>query len=143
MLLNVLILLVFIWIIAYQFACNFHFSYFEWWLISFHMYGNTYLSITGTCYASQIKNKFVYYSRSSYRITFLVNAAIISSLVQSIVQIYRIPGDPWWLNGKESTYQCRRHGFDPWVGKIPWRRRWQPTPVFLPGKSYGQRSLAM
>ena len=31
---------------------------------------------------------------------------------------------------------------DPWVGKIPWRRKWQPTPVFLPGKSHGQRSLA-
>ena len=37
--------------------------------------------------------------------------------------------------------QCRRPGFDPWVGKIPWRRKWQPTPVFLPGKSHGQRSL--
>ena len=50
-------------------------------------------------------------------------------------------GLPWWLSGKEHTCQCRRHGFDPWVGKIPWRRKWQPTPVFLPGKSHGQRSL--
>ena len=33
-------------------------------------------------------------------------------------------------------------GFNPWVGKIPWRRKWQPTPVFLPGESQGQRSLA-
>ena len=33
-------------------------------------------------------------------------------------------------------------GFDPWVGKIPWRRKWPPTPVFLPGESHGQRSLA-
>ena len=44
----------------------------------------------------------------------------------------------------ESTCQCRscrRQGFDPWVGKIPWRRKWHPTPVFLPGKSRGQRSL--
>ena len=32
--------------------------------------------------------------------------------------------------------------FDPWVGKIPWRREWQPTSVFLPGKAHGQRSLA-
>ena len=31
--------------------------------------------------------------------------------------------------------------FDPWVRKMPWRRKWQPTPVFLPGKSYGQKSL--
>ena len=37
--------------------------------------------------------------------------------------------------------QCRKHGFDPWVGKILWRRKWQPAPVLLPGKSHGQRSL--
>ena len=37
--------------------------------------------------------------------------------------------------------QCRTDGFDPWVGKIPWRRVRQPTPVFLPGKSLGQRNL--
>ena len=36
----------------------------------------------------------------------------------------------------------RRCRFSPWVGKIPWRREWQPTPVLLPGESYGQRSLA-
>ena len=47
---------------------------------------------------------------------------------------------PWWLSGKESAYQCRRHGFYPWVGMIPWRRKWQPTPVFLLGKSHGQRA---
>ena len=44
---------------------------------------------------------------------------------------------PLWLSGKESPCQCwshRRLGFDPWVGKIPWRRQWQPTPVFLPAK---------
>ena len=48
---------------------------------------------------------------------------------------------PWWLNGKELIYQCRRCRFNPWVGKIPWRIKWPPTPVFLPGKSHGQRSL--
>ena len=48
-------------------------------------------------------------------------------------------------NGKEPACQCRkhkRHGFNPWVGKISWRRKWQPTPVFLPGESHEQRSLA-
>ena len=52
---------------------------------------------------------------------------------------------PRWLSGKESTCQCRRrrrHGFSPWVGKIPWSRKWQPTPVFLPEKFHGQRHLA-
>ena len=47
-------------------------------------------------------------------------------------------GLPWWLSRKESTSQCRGYGCDPWVGKIPWRRKWQPTPVFLPGKFHGQ-----
>ena len=48
----------------------------------------------------------------------------------------------WWVSGKESTCQCWRRGFAPWVSKIAWRRKWQPTPVFLPGKSHGQRSPA-
>ena len=43
--------------------------------------------------------------------------------------------------GKEPTWPCRRYGFDPWVRKIPWRRKWQPTPVFLPGEFQGQTSL--
>ena len=43
---------------------------------------------------------------------------------------------PRWHSDKEATYQCRRQGFDPWVRKIPWRRKWQPTPVVLPRKSH-------
>ena len=42
---------------------------------------------------------------------------------------------------KKICLQYRRCSFDPWIGKILWRRKWQPTPVFLPGKSHGQRSL--
>jgi len=51
---------------------------------------------------------------------------------------------PRWLSGKESACQhrrCRRPGFDPSVGKMSWRRKWQPTPIFLPGESHGWRSL--
>ena len=54
-------------------------------------------------------------------------------------------GLPRWSSNKESACECRRlkrHRFSPWVGKIPWRRKWQPTPVFLPGEFHGQRSLA-
>ena len=54
-----------------------------------------------------------------------------------------LPGKP--PVGKESACQCRRHRecrFDLWVGRTLWRRKWQPTPVFLPGKFHGQRSLA-
>ena len=50
-------------------------------------------------------------------------------------------GLPRWLSSKESTCQCWRHRFDPWIRKIFWRRKWQPTPVSLPGKSHGQRNL--
>ena len=53
-------------------------------------------------------------------------------------------GFPGGASGKQPACQCRRRrrcGFDPWVGKIPWRRTQQPTPVFLPGESHRQRSL--
>ena len=52
------------------------------------------------------------------------------------------PGD---TSGKEPAWKCRTHKkcwFDLWVRIIPWKRAWQPTPVFLPGESRGQRSLA-
>ena len=45
------------------------------------------------------------------------------------------------LSGKQPSYQCRRRRFNPWVRKIPWKRKQQPTSVFLPGKSHGQRTL--
>ena len=46
-----------------------------------------------------------------------------------------------WLSGKEPTCQYRRPGLNPWVGKTPWSRKWQPIPVFLPEKFQGQRNL--
>ena len=51
---------------------------------------------------------------------------------------------PGGLDGKESACQCRKqekYGLAPWVRKIPCRRKWQPAPVFLPGKFHGERSL--
>jgi len=41
---------------------------------------------------------------------------------------------PWWFRWSRICLQCRRPRFDPWVGKIPWRRQWHLTPVFLPGE---------
>ena len=55
--------------------------------------------------------------------------------------IYNIKELAWWLSGKESPCQCRRHWFDLWSRKITWRGKWQQTPVFLPGKPHRQRSL--
>ena len=66
----------------------------------------------------------------------------------SILDVYKedFPGlFPGGASGKEPTCQSRRHkrrGFNPWVGKVPWRRTWQPTAAFLPGEFHGQRSLA-
>ena len=48
---------------------------------------------------------------------------------------------PWWLRWLRICLQCSKPGFDPWVRKIPWRREWQPTAIFLPGEFHGQRSL--
>ena len=62
----------------------------------------------------------------------------LEHILYSVKKLPRgLPG----LRGKESACQCRRRGFHPWVGKMPWRRNWLLTPVFLPGELHGQRSL--
>ena len=50
-------------------------------------------------------------------------------------------GLPWWLSWKRICLQCRKPRFDSWFSRIPWRKQWQPIPVFLHGKSHGQRCL--
>ena len=69
----------------------------------------------------------------------------LTSLFHSCLAVVEMNmGFPGGASGKEPTCQCRRHKrlrFDLWVRKIPWRRAWQPTPVFLPGKFHGQRNL--
>ena len=65
----------------------------------------------------------------------------VFSVEETVGLFHRVPR---WHSGKESACQCRKHKrcmFNPWVRKIPWSRTWQPTPVFLPGKFHGQRSL--
>ena len=69
------------------------------------------------------------------------NCPLISAL---FVHKSILCGFPAHTSGKEPAFQCRRHKryvFNPWVGKILWHRKWQPTPVFLPGESHGQRHL--
>ena len=68
---------------------------------------------------------------------------------QSLQQVseiltFLVMGSPSGTGGEEPAYQCKRRkklGFIPWGGKIPWRRDWQPIPLFLPVQSHGQRSL--
>ena len=76
--------------------------------------------------------KFIYY------VPYVSSLFLFYFWVTSIVGLHR------WCSGEESTCKCRRCKrcrFDCWVRKIPWRRQWQPTPVFLPEKFHGQRSL--
>ena len=64
-------------------------------------------------------------------------------MVTCILQeLHKLFGFPWWLRWYRMCQQCRKPRFDPWAGKIPWRREWQPTAGFLPKESHGQRSLA-
>ena len=80
----------------------------------------------------------------------IYNTLVISAVQQgdSVIHINIFFSTFFWilaLGGKEFSCQCRRHKwyrFSPWVGKIPWRREWEPTPVSLPGEIHGQRSLA-
>ena len=55
---------------------------------------------------------------------------MVNSYLGSSIHLCRLP---WWLSRKKSVCQCRRCGFDPWVGKMAWRRKWQPAPVFFLG----------
>ena len=71
----------------------------------------------------------------------LSNTLVTITPFSMSVETFKLPK---WLNDIKSFCQCRshkRHGFNPWVKKIPWRRKWQPTPVPLPGKCHWQRNL--
>ena len=69
-------------------------------------------------------------------------ASLTSRIFLQFLFCCNVPfGLPMWLSGKEFTSQFRRCRFDPWVRNIPWRRKWQPSSGFLPGKVHGQRSL--
>ena len=61
--------------------------------------------------------------------------------LQVLIKCHRVKGLPWWLRKQRIYLQCRRPGFGPRVGKICWRREWQPASVFLPEESHGLRSL--
>ena len=70
--------------------------------------------------------------------------ALSTRLLREFCEVTGLKGFPGGASGKEPACQCRRHKrcrFDPRVRKIPWRKKWQPSPVFFPGKFHGQRSL--
>ena len=79
--------------------------------------------------------------RSALRANFCA-LTLFQALGQPLTCTISITVLPWWFRQYKICLQRRRPGFDPWVRKIAWRRKWQPTPVLSPGKSHGQRSLA-
>ena len=75
---------------------------------------------------------------------FLGSKDAIMNKTEMVLPSETLKGLPRWLNGKESAciQEMLETWFDPWVRKIPWRRKCQPTPVFLPRDFHDQRSLA-
>ena len=92
---------------------------------------------------------FFFFFQSSDLFLVIVHIEIKKYTVYNLLNylyILLILGLPRWSSGKESFCQCRRprrHGLNHWVMQIPGSREWQPIPVFLPGKSYGQRNLVV
>ena len=92
--------------------------------------------------------QFLYFLIKNLLLSFFLKAILVSLkwyliVVWACISV-KTNGLPRWCSDKESACQCRRWkrcGFDPWVRKIPWSRKCQPAPVFLPGKFHGQRSL--
>ena len=107
--------------------------------------------LNGDMEAKKLKLKIVVESlKSSWTLCHSMDCSSPVSL------IYGLPRQEYWsafplcfytcyfcdgFPSSKEACQCRRYEFDPWIGKILWRRKWQLTPVFLPGKSHGQRSL--
>ena len=69
------------------------------------------------------------------------NKEIITTNVLETVKWFDVTGFPGGSVAKNTPANSGDQGLGRWVGKIPWRKKWQPTPVFLPGKSHGERSL--
>ena len=109
-------------------------------LVTIHSITTCWKQKTGNCQNAKANFKLqdgdagtVITPVNDYKLCKVLNVRFMTS--------YTLIKFPWWFSGKESVCQCRRLGFAPWMGKIPWRRKQQPTPAFLPGKSQGQRSL--
>ena len=70
-----------------------------------------------------------------------LNSSLDHFKVYDLGHLVNSKGLPWWLSGWRIRLQCKRRGFYPGMGKNSWKRKWQPTPAFLPGEPHGQRSL--
>ena len=106
---------------------------FPWW----HMILNIFFTY--------LVDIFSFFGKVSIKIFGLFKNQIVGSYCSILKYFVCYGWLPRWNSGKKSTCQWRgskRCGFETWVGKSPWSRKWQPTPVLLPGKFQGQRRLA-
>ena len=114
---------------------TFHFIHFFIFIQSLYNFIKCILLYIFILFILYILYILILYIFKGYIITFVI------VITNYCLYSYGFPGG---AGGKEPACQRRRrkrHGFKPWLGKIPWRRAWQPTPEFLPGESHGQRSL--
>ena len=100
------------------------------WNITFLKVGqhviNNYSFLGPTC---EVFLEDVEYAKTLSEWWFLIPKKQSEYLAHSMLSLWLL----WWLSGKKSTWQCRRCGFNPWIGNMPCRRKWQPAPVFLRG----------
>ena len=110
--------------------------------VGFWLLGTVILSAR-LFFASNKKCSCEFEKKSNQVLFFLWITIVYSIIVIYLHTCHLLTSQVAWVV-KEPACQCRRHkrcGFDPWVGKIPWRRTWQPTPVFLPGESPWREGL--
>ena len=94
------------------------------------------------CSTLSISEGYINFKQAFIEILLTYSIMLVSGVQQKdseFLQFVLNKGIPRCISGKECR-RCKRGGFDPWVGKIPWRRAWQLTPVILPRESHGQRS---
>ena len=84
---------------------------------------------------------FVFFYNIYFILELINNVVLVSGIQQNdlVTHIQVSGGFPDSSGSKESAYNAGKPGFNPWVRKIPWRREWQPTPIFLPGEFHGQK----
>ena len=109
----------------------FFFSPLEVYLPPWQVRGPAPLMLSVTAWVrfpqSEVQWRLVFLARLSY-LAFISNKGVILCSLFNVILHFNL-------------FRTERCSFDLWVGKILWRRKWQPTPVFLPGKSHGQRGL--
>jgi len=118
---------------------------FPQWLIMLSIFSCAYWSLFVSFALSPLpifkSGSFAYLLLSFGSLFYFLDIKLTTYMIsRCFFPLYRLPvhcvGLPMWLSGKESACQCRKCSFDPWVGKVSWRGKWQTTLIFLSGKCH-------